>query len=237
MKAETTFEMKVQPNATEAKIIASARKCFDTVGVRKTRMEDIAAEAKLTRQTVYKYFSCKQDIVDRIGHIEMMAVNATLRERLRATPHFPDKLTEALVLSVEISRENPYISRTVADSDLMPSDPSKNLSLYLWHRSQWQQMLERARSEGDLAADIDIDSVVYWLILSQLLLMHAYEWLSVVNIDVRGFVRRFMVEPVLSGHTAASTDRRIDAVRRENEALRALVSEQALEIFRLQNRG
>jgi hypothetical protein len=120
----------------------------------------------------------------------------------------------------------------------MPSDPSRNLALYLWHRSQWQGMLERARNARDLAADVDIDSVVYWLILSQLPLMHAYDWLTMVNVDVRKFARRFMVEAILSNHEPdRSANGQADELRRENEALRALVSQQALEIYRLQNRN
>jgi AcrR family transcriptional regulator len=235
LKSESAFEKRLRLNATEEKIIASARHCFETIGVRKTRVEDIAVASKLTRQTIYKYFSSKQDMVDRIAHIEMKRINTLLRERLKTKKQFPDRLTEALVLSVEISRENPYIRRVIEDSELMPSDPSQNVDLYLWHRAQWQKMLERARDAGELAADVDIDSVVYWLILSQSLLMNAYEWLSVVNIDVRGFVRRFMVESLLSAHTPdAHADKVIAALREENNSLRALVSDQALEIFRLQ---
>jgi AcrR family transcriptional regulator len=230
------FEESLKLNASEEKIIASARKCFEKTGVRKTRIEDIAVESQLTRQTVYKYFSNKQEIIDRIAHLEMMRVNAVLRERLQSSEFFSDKITEALVLSVEISRENPYIRKIIQNSDLMPSDPSKNMSLYLWHRQQWQKMLEAARNAGELSPDLDIDSVVYWLILAQSTLMTAYEWLSLLNIDVRQFVRRFIVESLLSQHNVdpAAFDKHFAALGEENKTLRALVSEQALTIFKLQ---
>ena len=219
--------------ATEKRIIAAAHHCFETIGLRKTRMEDVAAEASVSRQTVYKYFTGKQDIVDRIVYLEMVKINKELRETLRATDAFADRLTEVIVLSVEISLKNPYIRRALEDIEQLPGFPSRNARLYDWQIQQWSRMLDRARATGELAADINIDVTVQWITLCQVLLMISYEKLTPDGVAMRPFVRRFMVEALLnhSRPTAAITDQ---SLAEENAALRQLVSSQALEIFRLQ---
>lgn len=45
-------------------IVQCARKCFETKGVKKTTLTDIAREADLTRELLYYYFSNKQEIAE-----------------------------------------------------------------------------------------------------------------------------------------------------------------------------
>ncbi|TCL08585.1 TetR family transcriptional regulator [Shimia isoporae] len=49
--------------ATEAKIIAAATRCFVRYGARKTSMNDIAREAGLSRQTIYDLLGGKDDLI------------------------------------------------------------------------------------------------------------------------------------------------------------------------------
>lgn len=224
---------------TELRIIASARKCFETTGVAKTRMDDIASEAGLSRQTVYKYFSGKEDIINRIGHLEMVKVNQIVRSRLNRERAFPEKITEAIVLSVEVSLENPYLRKVIEDAELMPRYHDKQVSLFAWQREQWASLIENARSTGQLAEDLDLDRVVQWILISQLLLLLAYERIPMIREDIRVFVRRFMVEPLLSHRAVSTSDvgMELAMLREENSALKDLVSRQALELHGIRNGG
>jgi AcrR family transcriptional regulator len=47
----------------ESLIIDAAEKLFTDNGFENTKMEDIAKEADYTKPTLYKYFSCKEDIM------------------------------------------------------------------------------------------------------------------------------------------------------------------------------
>ena len=59
------------------------------------------------------------------------------------------------------------------------------------------------------------------------------------GLEVRPFVRRFMVEPLLANRSgpapAHAGDTDADQLRTENAMLRALVSDQALDLFRLKS--
>jgi AcrR family transcriptional regulator len=219
--------LTADPAPTEQRIVESARHCFEATGIDRTRMDDIAAGAGVSRQTVYKYFASKADIADRLAHLEMVKVNASLRRRIRPDQPFADRLAEAILLSVEISRQNPWLMRTVTDVRLMPRYSDRSGDMFQWQKLQWSGMIERARRAGDLAADLDIDQVVHWILLSQLMLLLTFERLPLGDAAARAFVRRFMVEPLVAGGAAEAE---LAIQRAENAALRDLVATQALAL-------
>lgn len=230
-------DLDARLSRTEQRIVDAARTCFEASGIGKTRLEEIATHAGVSRQTIYKYFTGKQDIVDQIGFLEMVKINGILRTTLNSAEGFADRLTNAIVLSVEISIENTYISRAIEDINALPGFPGANERILDWQRQKWRPMMERAAAQGELAADLDFEALLQWIILCQLLLMLAYRRLVAAGIEVRPFVRRFMVEPLLASHSAPAdaVNADVEQLRAENAMLRALVSDQALELFRLKD--
>lgn len=232
------FEGLLDLNATEGKIIEGAYACFNEIGVRKTTMADIAAKADVSRATVYKYFSKKNDILKRICHLEMIKVNQVVRSQIKDDLTFAEKLTEALAISVQLSRENFYIDRIFRHDDFWETYHDRNSNLYEWHSEQWAGFLSRARKNGDLSSDIDDQMVTRWLSYCQQILMFTMEDLAQSADGMRHFIRRFMVTPILGRTPPAPTDH-TDTQNRskddENATLRAIVLDQALEIFNLKN--
>lgn len=237
---DTRADFGLELGDTERRIVDSARHCFETLGVRGTRIEDIAAQANLSRQTVYKYFGGKEDIVDRIGLLEMAKVNEEIRAQIGKTSGFAEKITEAIVVSVEISRENPYLRRTIGDAELMPRYPNRDAPLFRWQRTLWDRFLLSAQARGELAADLGIDEVVRWILLSQLMLLLACERGLIDPAAMRDLVRRLVVQPLLGQERLAGQPgmaAEIAALRDQNRALKELVSQQALELFALRKPG
>ena len=101
-------------------------------------------------------------------------------------------------------------------------------------------MLERGAAKGELADDLDFEQLLQWILHCQLLLTVSYRRLEAAGLDLRQFVRRFMVLPVLASWSngatpEASSNEELESLRAENAMLRALVSDQALELFRLRD--
>ena len=228
-------DLETPLNPTEARIIDAARRCFSTAGIDTARLDGIATDAGVSRQTIYKYFNGKRDIADQIAFLEMNRINATLRQRLHTESRFAERLTEAIVLSVEIALDNPYISRAIADFGLLPGLGGTNPRILDWQRRQWRPLLDRAAATGELAQDITFEAVLAWIIHCQLLLSLTHRQFVATGMDTRGYVRRFMVQPLLDDarREQAGAESGAGALRAENASLRALVADQALEIFRL----
>lgn len=225
---------EVATNATVEQILAAAETCFQEAGAGRTTVEDIASAAGVSRQTVYKYFPKKSDIINRICHIKVVEINAELRVRLKGERSFAKKITEAIALSVEVARENSYMRKLIADLDLLPNYDDEGQVTYQWQRGQWDHLITSAARSGELAEDLDTDRVVPWLILSQLTVQLAQDRMALRPEDARTFIRRFIVEPLLRRQGDQDSDAhrlmREDAMRSEIRDLRDLVSEQALEL-------
>ncbi|MBA2933770.1 TetR/AcrR family transcriptional regulator [Sphingomonas sp. CGMCC 1.13654] len=193
-----TDRSTAEPGSTEDAILAAARRCFARYGIRKSAVEDIAGEAGLSRTTIYKHFSGKQEIVDRISLAEMDKVHEALRARMRPQTSFADTVTEAVLVSVQVANENPYARRFVQELELSARSHAPSSPFQIGARERWHSLLTRAAGSGELASDIDFDRIVSWLSLSQMMLLATIEQLGIDEAQLRQFIRRFVVEPLLA---------------------------------------
>ncbi|MGN0435789.1 MAG: TetR/AcrR family transcriptional regulator [Wujia sp.] len=62
-------------------IVTAARELFETKGIDKTTMDDIARQADYSKSTIYVYFRCKEDIFNAIvqDHINILIGELELR--------------------------------------------------------------------------------------------------------------------------------------------------------------
>lgn len=185
------------------RIVRSAYLCFDRAGIDRTRIEDIAREAGVSRQTVYSYFKSKIDIVDLISAEESRKVNAEVRRRLVRGQGFDETVTEALLLIVRIAIDNPYIRRIVANREFEAEVASPSSHMHEMHRDWWGRFLAQARASGDIAADLDDDEIILWLTLTQHMLLTRLDGGPVSDEDLRRLIRRFIVEPMLAQRRAS----------------------------------
>jgi AcrR family transcriptional regulator len=85
---ESTQDGALQP------IIKAARDCFARVGVQRTRMEDIARGAGLSRQAVYRYVSGRIDLVE-LAIVERCREFA--EDVIAGTDPEPEDVVEAMI--------------------------------------------------------------------------------------------------------------------------------------------
>jgi AcrR family transcriptional regulator len=191
-------DTKAAPSGMSERIVRAAYECFDRFGISKTTIEDIATRAHVSRPSVYKYFSGKDDIIDRICHDEAMKVNAEVRHRLVRTDKFDSMVTEAILVVIRVASENPYIRRTLEDAEYQANAIESTSTVHRIHRELWRRFLEHAMATGELASDIDIDDIITWLNMSQGMLLMRLGIVEQTDDQLRTFIRRFVVDPLLS---------------------------------------
>lgn len=182
----------------EERIVAAACACFDRYGIAKTTIEDIARGASVSRQTVYRHFSGKDDILDTICCREAVKINAVVRAGIDRSMDFQTTLATALFIIITEGNKN-AILRQVADvpsfQALAASPQSRSHQLNLHY---WKDMMERAAARSELAGDLTPEEIVGWLILMQSVLQFRLADGALDEGQLHRVISRFVVAPLIA---------------------------------------
>lgn len=190
---------RTEENSTQERILRAAYDCFEQYGIGKTTIENIASRAKVSRPTVYKYYPSKDAILDEISVRETWRVNSEVRRRLVRSDDFADFLSDTLLLVIRLANENIYIRRMVESIEFQESVISPSSLMQQLQRTWWANLFEQARARGEIATDLEIDEVIYWLARAQAMLMLQVASPQIDDTEKRRFIRRFIVQPLLAG--------------------------------------
>lgn len=186
-----------RPSA-EVSILNAAVACFERAGVRGTTVEDIAAEARVSRATLYRYFSCKEAIVDRVSALETERVNNEMREALTADMSSEDTIVECLLLSTRIAHQSPRVRALVEDTYTASRAADPSSPQHQAYRASWGKLISKAFKNGIFAKDLKAAAVENWLTLSLITLLIKVDAVDIKDDELRAFIKRFIVRPLLA---------------------------------------
>lgn len=89
------------------KLVQAAQACYEEKGIDKTRIQDIAQQAKVTRRTVYRYFANQQEVLLAVFAYVIDDYWQDVLEHCKPYKHFPDTVVEALVFSIHYALNAP----------------------------------------------------------------------------------------------------------------------------------
>ncbi|MGA9678432.1 MAG: TetR/AcrR family transcriptional regulator [Mycobacterium sp.] len=93
-------------------ILDTARTVFETYGVRRANIEDVAARAGVSRSTIYRRFPNKDDLFEKVVRREAEIFFTTLDQATSGrTPQ--EAVIEAFALGVRLVHDSPLYSRIV----------------------------------------------------------------------------------------------------------------------------
>jgi TetR/AcrR family transcriptional regulator len=111
-RAETATESLAEIDRT---ILDTARSVFETYGVRRANIEDVAARAGVSRSTIYRRFPTKDDLFAHVVRREAELFFSTLDKA--TTGCDPQQaVVEAFALGVRLVQDSPLYSR-IAESE------------------------------------------------------------------------------------------------------------------------
>jgi AcrR family transcriptional regulator len=148
-------------------IVAAARECFARVGIQRTRMEDVARGAGISRQAVYRYVSGREDLVE-LAILERCREFAD--ELIAATPTDPPDVIEAmldlLLRMIREGREDPefiYLAEAMPRVRLNLLLTSATSPMHAMVGECFEPLFDRAWKHGLLRDDITRREMVEWL--------------------------------------------------------------------------
>lgn len=100
---EQTLDMLARDLEVRARIVESARRCFQRNGVAKTRIAAVASEAGMVRQTVYDFVESRAHLLELAMAARMMEFGGSVNERFRSEGDVVDDLVELLAVMTEAS--------------------------------------------------------------------------------------------------------------------------------------
>ncbi|WP_344973733.1 TetR/AcrR family transcriptional regulator [Salinactinospora qingdaonensis] len=90
-------------------ILDAAKQQFATFGLRRSTIDDVAKRAGLSRITVYRRFSTKNNLIEACLARECRALLHDLDEALGELPTMEDRVVEGFVVSMRYARHHPLI--------------------------------------------------------------------------------------------------------------------------------
>jgi AcrR family transcriptional regulator len=91
------------------RIVEAATACIDRVGLAKTSLSDVAAEAGVTRQTVYRYFPSLADILSAVALAGVEEFAGRMERHLASFDSAAEAAVESVVFAVRTVPNEPYL--------------------------------------------------------------------------------------------------------------------------------
>jgi AcrR family transcriptional regulator len=96
-------------NEARRRIVEAATACIDRVGLAKTSLSDIATEAGVTRQTVYRYFPSLADILTAVAVAGAEEFAERMEHHLASFGTTAEVAVESVVFAVRTLPDEPYL--------------------------------------------------------------------------------------------------------------------------------
>ncbi|MER5224581.1 TetR/AcrR family transcriptional regulator [Streptomyces flaveus] len=184
---------------TRAKIIAAAAELLPRFTIAKITMEDVARASGMARQTVYKHFRGKDDLIAELIARELRSRHAPLMRRLARRKPTARGFAELFLAQLEAGLAFPLVD-PVLDPQIAPrmAELIFGVDVVLETLEQiWAPILDRYAEAGLLRAGHDRRMIVRWLTYQQFWLVTHPGVLTADERQLKAYVERFIVGGII----------------------------------------
>lgn len=181
------------------RILAGAVEALGNLPLSKLTMEDIARSAGIARQTIYKYFANRDEIVIALFIEQIDDIHRARLEALHAERQDPDQLTEMFLAQITMANEWILLDRTF-DPRIAPRVAELVLSskaLAECNASLWKPILAEYADKGLLRRGLDLDRAVRWMTYQAVWLLSHPDALTRDPDEKRQYVHDFIVAALI----------------------------------------
>lgn len=150
----------------EKALVDAAERCFERDGVAKTTMSNVAAEAEVSRTTLYKRFSVMEEVLQAVFLREFDRFERRLARKLAPLRDPAARLVEIVVSTAENVPRNSGVARLVGE----PRTRAELRALAVGRKALSQRVermigepLDQLEREGRLRRDVDRKQLIEWI--------------------------------------------------------------------------
>ena len=155
---------------TRRRILDAACRCFDRHSIRHTSMDEVARESGMSRQTIYRHFQAKEELVAAVSVQKSEAVTELVRERIRDEPDSRGRIVGAIVACVEKLVTDRQMREMIEGEYKQLMQRAERPDVVEAVQARWMPILTEAVADGTLRTDIDLDVMISWLTDVEMLL-------------------------------------------------------------------
>ncbi|WP_104150684.1 TetR/AcrR family transcriptional regulator, partial [Mycobacterium intracellulare] len=146
---------------TRELIVESAFTCFGKQGLDKATIVDIARQARVSRSTIYEYFSDKAAIVEACAEHASQQFYREMTKAMSRGSTLEDKLSRAAVFVTQARRT--IASEKYFDEDAISLLLTKDARVLLRECVEFfAPYLSAARLTGEVRKDLDVEAAGEW---------------------------------------------------------------------------
>jgi AcrR family transcriptional regulator len=204
-------EAPTDTTTARERLIDAAERCIDRFGLAKTTLEDVAAEASVSRATIYRYFGNRDELMLEVLLRELeRSFDIELDDFVRSAST-PDELGQAIVEAAA------YLLATIRNNDklqLLLHQDTTSVAATIAGASKaffdaiaddLRPYLGPAQAAGLLRADLDLAEAAEWILRAILSLLTVEGPHERTPDDERKFLATFLVPSLLPNPTPATT--------------------------------
>jgi AcrR family transcriptional regulator len=146
------------------RLLNAAEACFDRFGLRRTTIDDVAREAKVSRSTVYRYFDGRGDLIVAAYLRESEAVNDKVKALMAQPGTFPERVVEAMMRSIDAIRAGKYLPLMLSSEGALLASKAITASTAFYEgcRDTMGPFFEQAKADGEVRPEMELDDFIEW---------------------------------------------------------------------------
>ncbi len=162
----TARPRKRKGDMTPENIAAAAERCFQKFGAQRTTMADIADEAGIARQSIYRVFEDRSSLIRFVLSQRVAMLAEQVRGAFDGYETIEQAIVEGSIVSVRVGRLDPIFNQIVTEAtdhsiEVFLSRGTEDVHRLM--RSLWIPILKRARAEGQIREGASDDQIIEWL--------------------------------------------------------------------------
>lgn len=176
--AETTRNTatmsRPRKRSSKANITEAAIRLFETEGVQRISMEDIAAGAGISRKTLYRVFDDRQELVERILNIRFADLSGKIHKKMSTMKSLEQALVEGSAYSVSTGLRDELISSIVEHETNHRLDQfllAGNEGILRGLGEIWFPIIEKGRKDGRVRDQLSNERIIEIIIGMQTFLL------------------------------------------------------------------
>jgi AcrR family transcriptional regulator len=151
---------------TRENAAAVAVGCFKRFGVHRTSMADIADSMGVARQTIYRLFETRSELLEVIATARVRILTQKVRKLVETFATLEEALVDGIAYSVKLGREDTLLAEIVhqgGDAHFQTFLFGGTEQVQMAMLDAWGPLIVKSREAGTLSRDFSDQEAIEWI--------------------------------------------------------------------------